>query len=432
MRDRSGKYELVKRIGRGGTGQVWFSHFHDGPVNRPCAVKVLHADLAGREADKARFEDEAKIASGLRHRAIVHVTGTGTYQGSPFMAMEWVDGVNLHELLKKAERLEDDVVCYIVGEVLDALVYAHERTVAGQPAGVIHHDVTPGNVLVSSSGEVKLTDFGIARFASTGDQTLVRAMGTPRYMSIEQRAGRASIKTDIYSIGVVLHELLDGKHYLAGKSPQEFEELVLDGHVPALERTDVPEWLDALRRQMLSGEPGQRPRAADARHTILEHCLRYHLAGEHLRDLYGRVVGARHSGFTDIISTVAIPEADPTLAAEPTRRDLEPVVVGVGRSGVGAPGGRPRALTKPVWRAAGAGDGREPGGGTGRSDLSPLVVEREASVVVGSGDAVVVRETSGSEVEGVQVGRSRGDVVLLAVGGVLIVALVAAVVVLAT
>jgi len=347
---------MHKRIGGGGMANVWFSHFTDGPMIRPCAVKVLRDDLEESGRLLARFSDEAKIASTLHHRNIVQVTGTGTFQGQPFMAMEWVDGVDLRELWREAKRdIAIEVACYIVGEVLEGLVYAHERTIAGRPAGVIHHDVTPANILISSSGEVRLTDFGIARLAATANQTLSAAMGTPRYMPIEQRMGRADPKTDIYSLGVVLHELLEGRYYMEDETPTRFQELVLAGHVPPLERSDVPPWLDQLRRQMLAGEIEQRPRAVEALDTIIHSGLRYKLAGTQLKALYKRLIGGRRSGFTDVIPTSYASQspsgrADQTGSADadiPTHWDAQIIVTPGGRAAA------PRTRTNErVYRAA--------------------------------------------------------------------------------
>ncbi|MCA9580133.1 MAG: serine/threonine protein kinase, partial [Myxococcales bacterium] len=167
-----------------------------------------------------------------------------------------------------------DLITYIIGEVLAALDYAHERNIGGADAGVIHSDVTPGNIMISSSGEVKLTDFGIACLAATAGP-MSHAVGTPRYMSPEQMMGHPQRETDIYSLGVVLHELLEDRRFLAGLTPDQFRSRVLMGPPPALERGDVPDWLDDLRRRMLATQPEDRPRANEARALLIEHCPRY-------------------------------------------------------------------------------------------------------------------------------------------------------------
>ncbi|KIG16983.1 protein kinase [Enhygromyxa salina] len=305
-------------LGRGGMGQVWGGvRLGREDMVMPCAIKVLHPALAQTEDERQRFFNEARIAAQLDHGRIVKVTDTSEVQGSPCLVMEWVDGVNLREFIDKAGvRLELDVCLYIVGEILSALDYAHERTVAGADAGVIHYDVTPGNILISSSGEVKLTDFGIARFSATAEGTLSRSVGTPRYMSAEQLSGRARRETDIYSLGVVLHELLAGARYLEGCDRQQFQTLVLDGYVPELDRPHTPGWVEQLRRRMLANEPGDRPRACDALSLILHKTAHYHLASQQLRDLYRRAIGERRSGLTELLDTDDVPAAYRRLCGE--------------------------------------------------------------------------------------------------------------------
>ncbi|PRQ03831.1 Serine/threonine-protein kinase pkn6 [Enhygromyxa salina] len=311
MRDVSGNYRLINKLGRGGMGQVWGGvRLGREDMIMPCAIKVLHPALAETEDNRQRFFNEARIAAQLDHGRIVKVTDTSEVHGSPCLVMEWVDGVNLREFVDKiGVQLELDVCLHVVGEVLAALEYAHERTVAGKDAGVIHYDVTPSNIMISSSGEVKLTDFGIARFAATVEGTMSRSIGTPRYMSPEQLSGRAKRETDIYSLGVVLHELLTGARFLDGCNRVRLQTLVLDGHVPELNRAGTPAWVDQLRRQMLANQPDDRPRAADARALILQKTTRYHLAGQQLRELYQRFVGERRSGLTELVNTKELSRA---------------------------------------------------------------------------------------------------------------------------
>src|SRR5689334_2071142 len=209
------EYRLLRRIGRGGMGEVWeAARIKDNNVVVPCAIKLLHSDITETARERRLFFDEARIATQLDHSRIVKVIDVGTARnGQPFLVMERVDGIDLRFFLKEAEEqqltpLDIDIVTYIIGEVLAALDYAHDRTIAGADAGIIHSDVTPGNILISSSGEVKLTDFGIARFAATAGP-MSRAIGTPRYMAPEQIVGNPRRETDIYGLGVVLHEMLD-------------------------------------------------------------------------------------------------------------------------------------------------------------------------------------------------------------------------------
>jgi serine/threonine protein kinase len=349
MRDRSGNYRLMYQLGRGGMGQVWggVRVGREGMV-MPCAIKVLHPALAQTPQEHERFYNEARIATQLDHGRIVKVIDISEVQGSPCLVMEWVDGVNLREFIEKVgARLDLDVVLFIIGEILTAFVYAHERKVAGADAGVIHYDVKPENMMVSASGEIKLTDFGIARFAATADGTMSRSMGTPRYMSPEQMNGRARRETDIYSLGVVLHELLDGKRYLDGCDRQQLQTLVLEGYVPDLDRDDVPAWLDQLRRRMLASNADDRPSAAEALSLILQKTAHYQLASQQLRVLYQHHVGERRSGLTELVDTDDVPATyrrlrderapTPTPEIEPAQSELSRRSTRTGLPGIEAP-----------------------------------------------------------------------------------------------
>ena len=304
MHRLTNEYRLLRRLGSGGMGEVWeAARIKGNDVVVPCAIKLLHGDFTETARERRLFFDEARIATQLDHSRIVKVIDVGTARdGRPFLVMERVDGVDLRGFVRVANKasithLDFDVIAYIVGEVLAALDYAHGRTVGGSDGGVIHSDVTPGNMLISSSGEVKLTDFGIARFAATA-APMSRAIGTPRYMSPEQLAGQPQRETDIYGLGVVLHELLEGKRFLDGLTPDQFRSRVLMGPPPALEREGVPGWFDELRLKMVATDPSQRPSASEARSVIIEHCRGYLTAAQTLRNDYKKLIGEQRSGVT--------------------------------------------------------------------------------------------------------------------------------------
>jgi tRNA A-37 threonylcarbamoyl transferase component Bud32 len=285
-------------------GEVWEAvRVKSTDIVVPCAIKLLHADFTETARERRLFFDEARIATQLDHSRIVKVIDVGAARdGRPFLVMERVDGVDLRSFLAAAgteSRLEIDVVAYIVGEVLAGLAYAHERTVGGTDAGVVHSDVTPGNILVSSSGEVKLTDFGIARFAAAVGP-VTRAVGTLRYMSPEQLSGDPRRETDIYGLGVVLHELLDGKRFLDDVPPNQISSRVLLGPPPKLAREDVPAWLDELRARMIATDPSARPSANEAKAVLVQHCPGYAAAAARLAADYTRWIGPRRSGVTQL------------------------------------------------------------------------------------------------------------------------------------
>jgi serine/threonine protein kinase len=285
-------------------GEVWEAvRIKGSGIVVPCAIKLLHADITETAREHKLFLEEARIATQLDHGRIVKIIDIGTARdGRPFLVMERVDGVDLRGFLEAAKAetgglLELDVVVYIIGEVLAGLAYAHGRKEGGADGGIVHSDVTPGNIMVTSSGEVKLTDFGIARFAATAGP-MSRAVGTPRYMSPEQLSGDPQRETDIYGLGVVLHELLEGKRFLDGFSPDQFRSRVLMGPPPKLSREGVPAWLDELRERMIATDPKDRPRADEARAILVKHCPGFVAAGAQLEAQYARIIGGQRSGVT--------------------------------------------------------------------------------------------------------------------------------------
>jgi serine/threonine protein kinase len=291
-----GEYIITERLGKGGMGTVWGATYVKGNILSPVAIKVLHGALALTDDANQRFENEARIAGQLKHPGIPGLYDYAKYGGAPVLVMERVDGRDIRSFQDCHISLADEAV-YIVGQTCSALAYAHDRTIGGADAGVVHSDVTPGNIMITSDGGVVLTDFGIARYASA-DHTRSRPIGTLRYMSPEQRTGRTPRATDIFSLGVILHELLDGKRYLADLDDHLFTQAILNGHIPALERRDVPPWLDGLRRQMLAPRPEDRPRAVDIRTRILEQTPHYMLAAERLKEVYADQFGGRRSGMS--------------------------------------------------------------------------------------------------------------------------------------
>jgi serine/threonine protein kinase len=311
MSRRFGQYELTRRLGAGGMGEVWGAVKVGtvGGVKMPCAIKLMRAEFAETEADRERFLNEARIAAQLDHGRIVKVIDVGEIAGTLYLVMDRVDGVDLRTFLAKfteagGTKLSQHVAVFIVAEILAALSYAHNRTISGKSAAVIHHDVTPGNILVSSSGEVKLTDFGISRFAATAGR-VSRPMGTVRYMAPEMMLGDyGRPASDIYQLGVILHELLDGRRYLADSDAVSFQRLVMSGPPAPLIQKDVPQWLNQLREGMLANDPLQRPSSRAALNLILRNSSAHAGAGEELRQLYEQLIGDSRSGFTEFLRAV--------------------------------------------------------------------------------------------------------------------------------
>jgi eukaryotic-like serine/threonine-protein kinase len=216
---RLGRYRLVRLLGSGGMGEVYFAE--DTQLGRPVALKVLPADVAATRAQAARLAREARAASAISHPNVAHVYEIGEEGGRPFIAMEYVEGQPLDRWRDTPPAVEQ--VLAVAVQLADALAEAHAR-------GVVHRDLKPANVLVDKSGRVKVLDFGIAKLQPAeppgpDEETQLRTatgsvMGTVAYMSPEQLEGRAvDARSDLWSLGVVLYELASGRHPLRAATP---------------------------------------------------------------------------------------------------------------------------------------------------------------------------------------------------------------------
>lgn len=284
---RIGTYVLSQRIGAGGMAEVWMAHRATAGAKKILAVKLLAPNLASMKKYREMFLEEARLSMLLNHSNIVQVFDAGEEHGESFMAMEWVDGVNLAELQaalwEMGRAMPVEVAMYITGEVLRALDYAH-NVVHDGAATIVHRDVSPANIMLSMSGEVKLTDFGVARFG-TEETSGMHVKGKLRYMAPEQLRGSSkSGSVDVFSIGAVLHEMLEGGKF-RGSSKDECELLhtAFEGAVPDLrERSEISPELESLRRWMLAPEVGER--VASAREALhgMRQCPGYRDASHEL------------------------------------------------------------------------------------------------------------------------------------------------------
>src|SRR5580698_8011941 len=285
----SGRYELTHLIARGGMAQVYRAM--DRQLERPVALKVLFPELSIDRTFVERFRREAQAAANLSHPNIVPVFDWGEDDGSYFIVMEYVDGRALSAVLKDPEPLPPRQIASIGAGVAAALAFAHRH-------GVIHRDVKPGNVLITPDGEVKVTDFGIARAVNT-EESLTQTgavMGTAAYFSPEQAEGKGvDARSDIYSLGVVLYEMAVGKPPFTGDSPVA----VASKHVrdqPVLPREAnpaVPAALEAIIMKALSKSPDDRyPTAEEMRADLL-------------RFADGRPVEAGDPGATGVVAATS-------------------------------------------------------------------------------------------------------------------------------
>ncbi len=206
------RYEIKETIGEGGMARVYLGH--DLKLNRSVAIKTLYEHFANDPEFIRRFQQEAKAAARLSHPAIVNVYDEGEEDGMYYIIMEYVDGYTLKDIIVRDGRLKPEEAVHIAYQICDALVHAHRQN-------VIHRDIKPQNIMITQEGRVKVADFGIARAAT--DSTITHGkslMGSVYYSSPEQaRGSMADQKSDIYSLGVVMYEMLTGVLPFSGESP---------------------------------------------------------------------------------------------------------------------------------------------------------------------------------------------------------------------
>lgn len=264
---RIANYELVRSLGVGGMAEA-FEAVRHGPAGftqRVCLKRMLEQNLAVPSAVEL-FLDEARLSAHLRCASIVQVYDFGEADGSYYMALELVEGENLEALLQSLtsanQRLPVHIVLYIASALLNALDYAHTLASDGEPLGIVHRDVSPSNVLISLRGEVKLTDFGIAKARGRRHRTRSGyTKGKLAYMSPEQARGEAlDRRSDLFSLGIVLYELLTNRHPF--ESPTELELLknIQAARFPAIEQLapDAPVSLRLLLERLLRSKPDRR------------------------------------------------------------------------------------------------------------------------------------------------------------------------------
>jgi beta-lactam-binding protein with PASTA domain/predicted Ser/Thr protein kinase len=263
----NGRYELHRRLGRGGMAEVFLAR--DQLLDRPVAIKVLFPEFATDPAFVERFRREATAAANLNHPNIVGVYDWGEAEGTYFIVMEFVDGQSLSQILRAEGPFHPDAVADIGSDMAAALGFAHRN-------GVVHRDVKPGNVLVDTHRQVKVADFGIARaITAATDDNLTQAgtvMGTATYFSPEQARGDAvDPRSDIYSLGCVLYELVVGRPPFSGDSPVGIAyKQVHEAPVPPRQiNPSIPKALEAIILKCLAKNPVNRyPSAEDLRSDL--------------------------------------------------------------------------------------------------------------------------------------------------------------------
>lgn len=265
-----GRYELGQVLGRGGMAEVYLAH--DTRLGRTVAVKTLRADLARDPSFQARFRREAQSAASLNHPAIVAVYDTGEDYvdgvSIPYIVMEYVDGSTLRELLHSGRKLLPERAMEMTIGILQALEYSHR-------SGIVHRDIKPANVMLTPSGQVKVMDFGIARAIADTSSAMTQTaavIGTAQYLSPEQARGETvDARSDIYSTGCLLYELLTGRPPFIGDSPVSvaYQHVREDARPPSQLNPDVSTTIDHIVAKSLAKRVEDRYQsAADMRKDI--------------------------------------------------------------------------------------------------------------------------------------------------------------------
>ena len=286
------RYEIGETLGYGGMAEV--HRGRDVRLGREVAVKVLRADLARDPSFQARFRREAQAAASLNHPAIVAVYDTGeedVYGNQPYIVMEYVEGRTLRDVLKIEGRLMPRRAMEMVADVCAALDFSHRN-------GIIHRDIKPGNVMITRTGAVKVMDFGIARAVADNAATVTQTaavIGTAQYLSPEQARGEnVDARSDVYSTGVLLFELITGHPPFTGDSPVAvaYQHVRENPPPPSTINPDVPPELDAIVLKAMAKNPANRYQSAGEMRADL------------IRAINGRPVEAEPVMTADEVTTV--------------------------------------------------------------------------------------------------------------------------------
>ena len=262
------RYQIIKTLGEGGMANVYLAH--DNILDRNVAVKVLRGDLANDEKFVRRFQREALSASSLSHPNIVEMYDVGEDDGQYYIVMEYVDGKTLKQVLKQRGHLSITEVVDIMLQLTDGLAHAHD-------AYIIHRDIKPQNIMILSNGMIKITDFGVATALNSTQLTQTNSvMGTVHYLPPEQANGKGStVRSDIYSMGIMMYELLTGLVPYKGESAVEIALKHLREPLPSVRKVDptIPQSIENVIIRATAKNPKNRYTDAREMHEDIKTAL---------------------------------------------------------------------------------------------------------------------------------------------------------------
>jgi len=262
------RYEIIRSVGEGGMANVYLAR--DIILDRNVAIKILRGDLAGDEKFVRRFQREALSASSLSHPNIVEMYDVGEDNGTYYIVMEYVDGMTLKQLIKKRGEISISEAIDIMLQITDGIKEAHDSY-------IIHRDLKPQNILIQDNGEIKITDFGIAMALNSTQLTQTNSvMGSVHYLPPEQASGKgATIKSDVYSMGILFYELLTGKLPFKGENAVEIALKHMKNDIPSVREIDdsIPQSVENIIIKATAKNPKNRYETVSAMHDDLLTCL---------------------------------------------------------------------------------------------------------------------------------------------------------------
>jgi serine/threonine-protein kinase len=263
----SKRYEIEREIARGGMAEVYLAR--DQSLSRPVALKALFPEFAREPSFVERFRREAQAAANLNHPNIVAIYDWGQQYGTYFIVMEYVEGRTLSEIIRTEGPLHPNRAAEVTADVAAALAFAHRN-------GVIHRDIKPGNLLVGDRDQTKILDFGLASTRDFAGSRLTKSgilIGSPEYMAPEQISGEnVDARADLYSLGVVMYELLSGIKPFIAETPVKVLFQHLEGNAEPLGQrvSGLAPGIESLVRSAMARDPQDRPASAEALRVLLE------------------------------------------------------------------------------------------------------------------------------------------------------------------